>query len=81
MRTRMLVRFALAAFAIAALGACATIPERAWANGQAMSNSRAYRQAMNGDMSLTTQTQLRSAADPRRLNHRELPYAPFTHWW
>jgi hypothetical protein len=81
MRTRTLVRAALTACALATLGARATIPERAWANGQAMSNSRAYRQATNGDMSLTTQNQLRAAANPRRLNHREVQFQPFTHWW
>jgi hypothetical protein len=81
MRTRLFVRTALLTFAVAMLGACATVPERAWANGQAMSNSRAYRQAMSGDMSLTTHSELRTAANPLRLNHRERPYAPFTHWW
>jgi hypothetical protein len=81
MRIRLLARLTLAAAAIVMLGACVTIPERARANGQAMSNSRAYRQAMSGDMSLTTQTKLRTAANPVRLNHRELPYAPFSQWW
>ena len=81
MRTRLLVRTAFVVFAVALLGGCATLPERAWANGQAMSNSRAYRQAMSGDMSLRTQSELRTAANPRRLNHQEYPYAPFTHWW
>ena len=80
MRIRSLVRAALAAAAVATLGACATIPERAWANGQAMSNSRVYNQAMRGDMSLRTQSQLRQAADPRWLNHQQLPYKPFSHW-
>jgi hypothetical protein len=81
MRIRPIIRAALAATAIATLGACATIPERAWANGQAMSNSRAYSQAMRGNMSLTTQSKLRQAADPRYLNHREMPFKPFTQWW
>ena len=64
---KLLVRTAIAAFAIATLGACVTIPERAWANGQAMSASREYRMAMSGDMSLQTMRSLRSSADPRRL--------------
>jgi hypothetical protein len=80
MRNRLL-RLALAGIGIATLGACASVPERAWSNGRAMSNSRAYRQAMSGDMSLNTQRQLQSAADPRRLNYRERQYVPFTHWW
>jgi hypothetical protein len=81
MRNRLLVRAALAAFATATLGACASFGnERAWANGQAMSNSRAYRQTMSGDMSFTTQMKLRSAANPRYMNHRDTPYAPFGRW-
>ena len=67
MRTRLLVRTALVAFAVAMLGACATIPERAWSNGRAMSSSQAYYRAMGGDMSLSTQRELMSSSDPRRL--------------
>jgi hypothetical protein len=81
MRTRPLIRAALALCALATLGACASIPERAWSNGRAMSQSRAHNQAVNGDMSLTTHSQLRTSANPRLLNHRERPYTPFTHWW
>lgn len=81
MRIRSLARAALAAAAVASLGACASVPERAWANGQAMSQSRAYYQAMNGDMSLTTHSKLRTAANPYIMGHREVRYAPFSHWW
>jgi hypothetical protein len=67
MRTRLLVRAALAAFAIATLSACASIPERAWANGRAMSTSDAYNRAMRGDLSLSNTRNLMSSSDPRRL--------------
>ena len=80
MRDRLLLRAALAACAFATLGGCASIPERAWANGQAMSNSIAYDRAMSGDMSLQTVSQLKAAANPRRLNQRDVAYPPFTHW-
>ena len=76
-----LLRIALAAGVIGSLGACASFGnERAWANGQAMASKSAYSRAMSGDMSLSTMRQLRMDANPRNLNHREYPYAPFTHW-
>jgi hypothetical protein len=80
MRNR-LTRAALAAAALATLGACASIPERAWANGQAMSSSRAYQRAMAGDMSLQTQTRLKAGASPLRLRSREVAYPAFGDWW
>ena len=82
MRNRLLLRAALAACAIATLGGCASfqVSERAWANGQAMSNSIAYDRAMMGDMSLQTVSQLKAAANPRRLNQRDVAYPPFSHW-
>jgi hypothetical protein len=43
---RLLVRTALAAFAVATLGACVTIPERAWDNGRGMSATREYQMKM-----------------------------------
>ena len=51
---RLLVRTAIAAFAIAGLGACVTIPERAWANGQGMTATKEYRMKMNGDIGFET---------------------------
>jgi hypothetical protein len=46
---KLLVRTALAALGIASLGACASINERAWANGQGMTTSSAYRTKMSGE--------------------------------
>jgi hypothetical protein len=46
---KLLVRTALAAAAITTLGACASINERAWANGQGMSATSAYRTKMSGE--------------------------------
>jgi hypothetical protein len=60
-------RFILLAAGIASLGACATIPERAWNNGRALNTSDAYQRAIRGDMSLATHRQLLSDSDPRRL--------------
>lgn len=81
MRIRTIVRATLTVAALAALGGCATVPERAWANGQAMSSSHAYRKAMSGDLSLDTQKRLKSAANPLRLRYREVPYPAFGEWW
>jgi hypothetical protein len=71
----LILRTALAVFTVATLGGCVTISERAWANGQAMSASREYRQAMSGDMSLQTMRSLHSSADPRRL-HSPVRWTP-----
>lgn len=76
-----LIRAVVAVAAVTTLSACVTIPERAWANGQAMSSSRAYQRAMAGDMSLQTQTRLKSGASPLRLRSREVAYPAFGDWW
>ena len=55
---RLLVRTALAAFAIASLGACVTIPERAWNNGRAMVATQEYRQKMSPEMAFATPGEL-----------------------
>ena len=74
-------RLAIVASALAALGACATIPQRALDNGRAMSQSRAFRAAASGDMSIRTHRELRSAADARRIGYRETAYPAFGDWW
>jgi hypothetical protein len=78
---RTAVRLAIVAGACAALGACASIPQRAWANGQAMTASRAYRSVMGGNMSMQSHRELMGALDPRRLNFREVNYPAFGQWW
>jgi hypothetical protein len=75
------VRAALAIALAGALGACASIPKRAWANGEAMSSSRAYDAVMGGDMSFTAHRKLQSSLDPRRLNYREVAFPAFGQWW
>ena len=64
---RLLVRTAIAACTIAGLGACVTIPERAWANGQGMTATREYRMKMNGDISFGTQRSLYVKSSPISL--------------
>jgi hypothetical protein len=81
MRIRTILRATLAAVAVAAVTGCAGVSQRAWANGQAMSSSRAYQKAMSGDLSLDTQKRLKAAANPLRLRHREVPYPAFGEWW
>lgn len=80
-RMRTVVRFAILAAAIASLGACASIPQRAWANGEAMTSSRAYRSVMSGNMSMQAHRELMWSLDPLRLNYQELNYKPFSQWW
>ena len=78
---RFAVRAAILAAAVASLGACASIPQRAWANGQAMTASRAYRSVMSGNMSMQAHRELMWSLDPLRLNYREVSYKPFAQWW
>ena len=74
---RLLVRTAIAAFAIAGLGACVTIPERAWANGQGMTSTREYRQKLAGDISFDTQRNLYVKSSPISLwGSSPVRYAP-----
>ena len=59
--------FDLGEFAIASLGACVTIPERAWVNGQAMSATREYQMKLRGDRGFETQRALYSRSNPLTL--------------
>jgi hypothetical protein len=63
---KLILRTAIAAFAIASLGACVTIPERAWANGQGMSATQEYRMKMNtlGSLDFNRQRALYSRSNP-----------------
>lgn len=54
---------AAAALGLLALGACASIPERAWVNGAQLNESRAYRQFMSGDANFGTLRQMRTDAN------------------
>jgi hypothetical protein len=65
---KLLVRTALAAAAIATLGACASINERAWANGQAMSATREYQMKLGGDFGFDTQRALYNRSNPLTLS-------------
>jgi hypothetical protein len=78
---RSVIRATVAVTTIAALGACASIPKRAWANGEAMTPSRAYRSTLSGDMSFRTHRELQQSLDPRRLNYREVAFPAFGDWW
>jgi len=79
--SRSLVRVAIVIGAVSTLGACAPVSERAWANGRAMTQSRAFRAAASGDMSVRTHRELIAAANPRRVNYREVAYPAFGDWW
>jgi hypothetical protein len=78
---RIVGRIVLAATALAALGACASIPQRAWRNGEAMAQSRAYQEVLSGNTSFQAHRQLQSSLDPRRLGYWEVPYPAFGQWW
>jgi hypothetical protein len=74
-------RIAIVAGALVALTGCVTIPKRAWANGEAMSQSRAYREVMSGNTSFEVRRQLQQTLNPRFLNYREVQYPAFGRWW
>ena len=78
---RTAVRATLAVATVAALSACASIPRRAWANGEAMTSSRAYRSVLSGDNSIRAHRELQSMLNPRRLNYREVAFPAFGDWW
>jgi len=79
--TGTLVRIALLAAGLVSLGACASIPQRAWANGEAMTSGRAYRSVMSGNMSMQAHRELMWSLNPRELNYQQLSYKPFSQWW
>jgi hypothetical protein len=68
---KSLIRAMLAILAAGSLGACASIPKRAWANGEAMSSSRAYWEIMSGNNSFRAHRELQSSLDPRRSTTRK----------
>jgi hypothetical protein len=80
---RTAVRVAIIAAGLASLGACASIPQRVWQNGQAMTESRAYRSVMSGNMSMQSHRELMWSLDPLRLtsHYREVNYPAFGQWW
>jgi hypothetical protein len=75
------IRAAIVLAGLASLGACASIPHRAWANGEAMVESRAYRSVMSGNQSIQARRELNSSLNPRRLNYREAAFPAFGSWW
>jgi hypothetical protein len=75
------MRIAIVASCLGTLSACVSIPQRAWANGEAMTASRAYSAVQNGDNSIQAHRRLQSTLDPRRLNYREVAYPAFGNWW
>ena len=78
---KAVARLAIAMGTLGALSACASIPQRAWANGQAMSQSRAYRAVESGDLSIDAHRRLQGTLNPRLLNYREVAYPAFGTWW
>ena len=78
---RAVIRLVVGVASVGALGACASIPQRAWANGEAMTSSRAYQSVLSGNQSIQAHRELQSSLDPRRLNFREVAYPAFGNWW
>lgn len=78
---KTMARVAVAAGALVALSGCVSIPKRAWANGEAMSQSRAYQEVMSGNTSFAVRRQLQQTLNPRLLNYRETRYPAFGNWW
>jgi hypothetical protein len=63
----------------ATLGACASIPQRAWRNGAALDNSTAYRRVLSGDMSFQTRRDLQNSLNFGALGFYQeaAMYSPF----
>jgi hypothetical protein len=78
---KVVARTLLAVACVATLGACISIPQRAWRNGEAMTQSRAYQAVLSGNTSFQVHRQLQQSLDPLRLNYREVAFPPFGQWW
>jgi hypothetical protein len=76
---RTAVRTAIIVAALASLGACASIPQRAWANGRSMESSRAYYSVLNGNQSIQAHHELMWSLN-QRVNYQKA-YQPFGQWW
>ncbi len=82
---RRAVQTAAALLALGLLGGCVSIPQRAWRNGEAMSQSRAYEEVMGGSKSFRAHRELESSLNPLRLGYgQERAYPGFPQygtWW
>ena len=63
----------------ASLAGCVSIPQRAWRNGAALDESRAYQRVLSGDMSFATRRDVQNALNFGALGfYSEAPmYSPF----
>jgi hypothetical protein len=80
MRIRQLGTAVAVAAVLVGLSGCASIPQRAWDNGRAMTHSNAHRSMMQGDRSFHTMRQLYGTMDPYRSLYTPAPYQPFGRW-
>lgn len=76
---RTTVRAAIVIAGLAMLGACASIPQRAWANGRSMESSRAYYSVLNGNQSIQAHHELMWSLN-QKVNYQKA-YTPFAQWW
>ena len=76
---RTVVRTAIIVAGLASLGACASIPPRAWANGRSMESSRAYYSVLNGNQSIQAHHELMWSLN-QKVNYQKA-YQPFGQWW
>lgn len=82
-RTQTTIRVVLAIAMSLALGACASISQRAIANGRSMSmySDRAYNAVSNGNMSAEAARGLRLSYDPLPWKAQSRAYPAFGNWW
>lgn len=76
---RTVVRTAIIVAGLASLGACASIPQRAWANGRSMESSAASYSVLNGNQSIQAHHELMWSLN-QRVNYQKA-YQPFAQWW
>ena len=62
------------------LGGCASIPQRAWENGAAVTRSDAYRAMMRGERGFHITRSLYTSMDPYRSLYAPRPYPYFGRW-
>ena len=75
------VAAAIGAFTLLlAMGACASIPQRAWDNGRNIQSTGAYRSMMRGDHSFQNMRRVYSSLDVYRSQYTPAPFQPFGRW-
>jgi hypothetical protein len=65
---------------LAAATGCASVSQRAWYNGRAMTRSWQYREVMAGNSNPANLRGIYYGSDALLVSHRSVQYPAFGHW-